>query len=72
LHGVSAFGTKLCFYSITKARLISPEHISASSQYVIDTAPAERWNYDILTAEGEAEFRRIVQVITTECAQLPQ
>jgi len=72
LHGVSAFGIKLCFYSISNAGLISPEHIPASSQYVIDTAPAERWNYDILTAEGEAEFRRIVQVITTECAQLPQ
>ncbi|KAM6489691.1 hypothetical protein JOM56_014862, partial [Amanita muscaria] len=72
LHGVSAFGTKLCFYSITKAGLISPEYILASTQYVTDTAPVGCWNYDILTAEGEAELRRIVQVITTECAQLPQ
>jgi hypothetical protein len=72
LHGVSAFGTKLCFYSITKAGLISPEYILASPQYVTDTAPVGRWNYDILTAEGEAELRRIVQAITTECAQLPQ
>ena len=37
-----------------------------------DTAPVGRWNYDILTAEGEAELRRIVQAIITECAQLPQ
>ena len=37
-----------------------------------DTAPVDLWNYDILTPEGEAELRRIVQVITTECAQLPQ
>ena len=72
LHGASAFGTKLCFYSITKAGLVLPEHIPASSQYMIDTAPAGRWNYDVLTDEGEAELRRIVQVITTECAQLPQ
>ncbi|KAG2338854.1 hypothetical protein BDR05DRAFT_939900 [Suillus weaverae] len=72
LHSVSVFGTKLCFYSITKAGLILPEYISASTQYVTDTAPVGRWNYDILTAEGEAKLRRIVQVITTECAQLPQ
>ena len=37
---------------------------------MIDTVPANRWNYDILTAEGEAELRRIVQAITTGCAQL--
>jgi hypothetical protein len=72
LHGASAFGTKLCFYSVTKAGLISPEYIPASPQYVTDTAPVGRWNHDILSAQGEAEFRRIVQVITTQCAQLPQ
>ena len=49
-----------------------PESIPASPQYVIDTAPVDRWNYDILADEGEAELRRIVQAITTECAQLPQ
>ena len=73
LHGVSAFGTKLCFYSITKAGLVLPESIPAPSpRYVIDTVPVDRWKYDILEDEGEAELRRIVQVITTECAQLPQ
>ena len=72
LHGISAFGTKLCFYFITKAGLISPEYVPASPQYVIDTAPVGCWNYDILTAEGEAELRRIVQAITAECARLPQ
>lgn len=72
LRGVSASGTKLCFYSITKAGLISPEYILTSPKYVTDIAPVGRWNYDILAAEGEAELRRIVQVITTECAQLPQ
>ena len=46
--------------------------VSPSPQYVIDTVPVDRWNYDILEDEGEAELRRIVQVITTECAQLPQ
>ncbi|KAK6988544.1 hypothetical protein R3P38DRAFT_2567088 [Favolaschia claudopus] len=71
LHGVSAFGTRLCFYSITKEGLISPEYIAASPLYVTDTAPADRWNYDILAVEEEAELRRIVQVVITECAQLP-
>ncbi|KIK04044.1 hypothetical protein K443DRAFT_676349 [Laccaria amethystina LaAM-08-1] len=72
LHGASAFGTKFCFYSITKAGLVLPEHTPASLEYMIDTAPVDRWNCDILTDEGEAELRRIVEVITTECAQLPQ
>ena len=49
-----------------------PEYIRASPQYATDTAPVGRWNYDILTAEGEVELRRIILVITTECAQLPQ
>ena len=62
------------FYSITKAGLVSPEYIPAPPIYLTDTAPVDRWNYDsdILTDEGETELRRIVQVITTECAQLPQ
>jgi hypothetical protein len=72
LHGASAFGTKLRFYSITQAGLISPESLPASPQYVTDTAPVERWNYDILSAEGEAELRRIIQIITNQCAELPQ
>ncbi|KAK7024010.1 hypothetical protein R3P38DRAFT_3317125 [Favolaschia claudopus] len=73
LHGVSAFGTKLRFYSITKEGLISPEYIPAASPlYVTDTAPVGRWNHDILAAEGEAAFRRVVQAIMTECAQLSQ
>ncbi|KAH9995431.1 hypothetical protein BJV74DRAFT_830039 [Russula compacta] len=70
LHGISAFGTKLCFYCITKAGLVSPEYIPASPQYVTDTALVDRWDYGILTDEGETELRRIVQVITTDCAQL--
>ena len=69
---VSAFGTRLCFYSITKAGFVSPECIPASPQYVTDTTPIDRWNYDILTDEGETEWRRIVQVITTKCTHLPQ
>ena len=74
LHGVSAFGIKLCFYSLTKEGLIviSPEYIHPPSpQYLTDTAPIERWNYDVLAPEGEAELHRIVQFIITECGQLP-
>jgi hypothetical protein len=70
LRGVSAFGTKLCFYSITKEGLVWPKHIPSSALYVSDTAPIERWNFDILTAEGEGELRRIVQGIFEQCAQL--
>lgn len=71
LHGVSAFGTKLCFYTIEKdTGLVTPSRNPTSHNFVTDAAPVERWNYDILTAEGEAEFRRIVEWITNNCAEL--
>ncbi|KAF5362428.1 hypothetical protein D9756_002750 [Leucocoprinus leucothites] len=66
-----AFGTKLCFYTIEKdTGLVTPSRNPTSHNFVTDAAPVERWNYDILTAEGEAEFRRIVEWITNNCAEL--
>ena len=35
--------------------------------YTTDTAPLERWNYDILTADGGARFCVVVNEIIEGC-----
>lgn len=61
LYGVSAIGTKLCFYKYTKdSRKLEPELILGDTQIVIDTAPKERWDVDLLTIEGERKFRDVI------------
>lgn len=73
LHGVSVFGTKLCFYTLSKAtREITPAEIQESRRYAIDTAPLERWNFDILSAEGEVRFREVVTEIVDGYGALPK
>jgi len=37
---------------------------------VNDTAPAERWNCDVLDAEGEERLRAVVNSIKEDCANL--
>ncbi|KAF8416261.1 hypothetical protein EV426DRAFT_627513 [Tirmania nivea] len=54
LYGTSALGTMLCFYKYTKdTRQLERKLIPGDSKFVIDTAPRDRWNFDLLTAEGE-------------------
>ena len=71
LYGVSAIGTRVCFYKWTKeTREIMPKAIPSSPDFTIDTAPAERWSLDILTAEGEERLRRVVDDVKTMCKEL--
>lgn len=71
LYGVSAIGTRLCFYKWTKeTREIVPKAIPSSPDFTIDTAPAERWGLDILTAEGEKRLRRVIDDVKTMCKEL--
>ncbi|KAH9954805.1 hypothetical protein BC827DRAFT_1240938 [Russula dissimulans] len=43
LYGISAVGTRLCFYEFEKADL----------EFATDVAPQERWDCDVLEADGE-------------------
>lgn len=62
LYGVSAMGTKLCFYTFTKeTRRLEPNRVANSDIFLVDMAPKSRWDVDILTAEGEQRFRDIVE-----------
>jgi hypothetical protein len=38
---------------------------------VNDTAPVERWDCDILDAEGEARLRAVVDEIKQACENIP-
>lgn len=69
LRGVSAIGTKLCFYTADD-RTITPPRIVADDQFTIDTAPRERWDCDVLEAEGAARLKAVVHEIQQACAQL--
>ena len=61
LYGVSAIGTKLCFYKYTKETGdLEPELIPSSTSRVIDTAPIDRWDVDVLMPHGERLLRTIV------------
>jgi hypothetical protein len=52
LNGVSAFGTRLAFYTYDKQTRILLSRISPDSERETDTAPLDRWDCDILEDEG--------------------
>lgn len=61
LHGVCAFGTRLCFYRYNKATgNLEPPQIHQDGTHSKDTAPLDQWNCDLLDDKGEARFRAIV------------
>ncbi|KAG7450015.1 uncharacterized protein BT62DRAFT_928799 [Guyanagaster necrorhizus] len=71
LTGISAFGTRLSFYSYDKATnsLCSPA-IAADPNITTDVVPQDRWGFDILDATDAACFRGVVNQVKEMCAQL--
>ena len=39
---------------------------------VVDTAPWDRWEFDVLTAEGERKFREVISDVKRMCEQMGQ
>jgi hypothetical protein len=71
LHGVSAIGTRLSFYTFDKGtQAIDPPGIARHHTLVNDVAPADRWDTDLLTAEGQARLQTLFDSICTACAAL--
>jgi hypothetical protein len=57
LRGISALGTKLCFYSLDKSlESLTPIAIPRNDAYINDTAPVDRWDLDVLTDDGYNRF----------------
>lgn len=71
LYGISAIGTKLCFYEYeTVQRRISPRRISNDPDLITDVAPKEQWDCDVLEADGEQRLRALVERIVEACERL--
>ena len=72
LHGVSAVGTRLAFYSRRGGGPVRPPRIAPDPQMMMDVAPVtERWGSDILTEEGLQKLMAIVDEIKEGCEVLP-
>jgi hypothetical protein len=66
LYAISAMGTALCFYSLKTKKQdaeIAPMNILRHPTRMSDVAPKDRWDLDILTAEGENKLRAVVEEI---------
>ncbi|KAF8554395.1 hypothetical protein OG21DRAFT_1093527 [Imleria badia] len=73
LHGVSAMGTRLCFYHLDTTDVeadIMPLNIPRHLGRVNDAAPMERWDCDVLDVVGEARLRAVVDSIKAACANI--
>ena len=70
LHGISALGTKLCFYSLDKILepIITPLAIPRNEAYINDTAPVDGWNSGILTDDGYNRFMGVCEEVKTLAA----
>ncbi|KAF9499481.1 hypothetical protein BDN71DRAFT_186186 [Pleurotus eryngii] len=68
MPAVSAFGTHLAFYEYEVAtNAVAPPAIPADPFYLTDTAPAERWNYDVLDAAGFVRLCQVVEDVKQMC-----
>jgi len=64
LYGISAIGRQLSYYEYHKASgRITPDALPDSSAIVMDTAPIERWDTNIMEPEGYDKFMRIVEEV---------
>ena len=71
LYGMSALGTRVCLYEWDReTRKIEPPAIPKDPNYTIDTAPIDRWNLDILSAEGEQRLREVVARVKTMSSEI--
>ncbi|KAF8453110.1 hypothetical protein BGX38DRAFT_1179227 [Terfezia claveryi] len=71
MYGVSAIGTRLCIYSWNKeTRRITPNAIPIDQNVTSDTAPAARWNLELMTAEGEQRLREVVRHVKEMSGQI--
>jgi len=71
LRGVSAFGTKIAYYTGDKAaRRITPQMITGSTEEMTDVAPSMWWDSDILEVDGGTRLKRTLEQVLNECLAL--
>ena len=71
LHAISAFGTHLAFYEYTAAtNILTPPRIAADPILLNELAPADRWGFDVLEADGIARIHQVAQDVRAMCEAL--
>ena len=71
LPGISAFGTRMAFYEyVADTSKLTPRAIPPDPIFLNDVAPAERWSYDLLEANGIAQMRQVVEDVKAMCQAL--
>lgn len=59
-YGVSAIGANVCIYTQDRGTgYILPEFIPNDRRYSIDVTPANRWDLNVLTPQGEEMLRNV-------------
>ena len=71
LPGISVFGTRMAFYEYVAAtNTLTPPAIVPDPDSLDDVAPAERWSYDLLEANGIAQMRQVAEDVKAMCQAL--
>jgi len=70
LHAISAMGTKLCFYNKSRNGPVTPHCIPPNLDPLLDVAPVERWDCDILEEDGAQKFQAVIEEIIKGCETL--
>ncbi|KAF9467527.1 hypothetical protein BDZ94DRAFT_1248323 [Collybia nuda] len=70
LHAVSAFGTRLCFYSIQEGSSIAPLSVIPDPDLLVETVPSDRWDCDLLDDDGAIRLKEVVNKIRNQCENL--
>jgi hypothetical protein len=61
----------MAFYEYVAAtNTLTPRAISPDPVSFNDVAPVERWNYDLLEANGIAQMRQVVEDVKAMCQAL--
>lgn len=68
LNAVSAFGTRLCFYSINTGGGIAPIRPTVDVDENHDPTPIDWWDYDLLDFDGASRLEGVVKKIRNVCA----
>ncbi|KAF8555902.1 hypothetical protein OG21DRAFT_1495925 [Imleria badia] len=62
---------KICVYTLTtETGSIEPTAVEAHLELTDDTAPENRWAYDIITDEGKTKLRAVVMDIKSMVANI--
>jgi hypothetical protein len=64
LYGISAIGMQLSYYTYDKdSGVVGPTPLPDNPNAVVDTAPVERWDTNIMQEEGRTKFLAMVEEI---------